>query len=87
MLSAFHHTLHRRPGLVHVTTGHWLLTASSVFFTVLTIVVLFLVVFATRAALGRRYPPYRTGWASFISRACACAASSCTRGPVPMPGQ
>ena len=50
MLSAFHHTLHRRPGLVHVTTGHWLLTASSVFFTVLTIVVLFLVVFATRAA-------------------------------------
>lgn len=50
MLSAFHHTLHRRPGWVHVTLEHWLLTASSLFFTVLTILILCLVVFVTRAA-------------------------------------
>jgi hypothetical protein len=49
MLSAFRHSFHRRPGLVHVTLEHWLLTASSLFFTVLTIVVLCLVVFVTRA--------------------------------------
>jgi hypothetical protein len=49
MLSAFHHGIHGRPGRVHVTLEHWLLTAGSLFFTVLTIVVLFLVVFAIRA--------------------------------------
>ena len=46
MLSAFHH---RRPGRVHVTLEHWLLTAGSLFFTVFTILVLFLVIFAIRA--------------------------------------
>jgi hypothetical protein len=49
MLSAFHHTIHRRPGRVHTTLEYWLLTAGSLFFTVLTIVVLFLVIFVTRA--------------------------------------
>jgi hypothetical protein len=49
MLSAFHHTLHRRPGRVHITLEHWLLTAGSLILTVLTIVVLFLVIFVTRA--------------------------------------
>jgi hypothetical protein len=49
MLNAFHQTLHRRPGRAHVTLEHWLLTAGSLFFTVLILVVLFLVVFVTRA--------------------------------------
>ena len=49
MFSAFHQSPHRRPGRPHITPEHWLLTAGSLFFTVLTIVVLFLAVFVTRA--------------------------------------
>jgi hypothetical protein len=49
MLSAFHHGLHRRPGRMHITLEHWLLTAGSMFFTIATILVLFLVIFAIRA--------------------------------------
>jgi hypothetical protein len=48
MYSAFHHGIHRRPGRVHVTLENWLLTAGSLFFTILTILILFLVVFAIR---------------------------------------
>jgi hypothetical protein len=49
MLSAFHATLHRRPGRVHFTLEHWLLTAGSLLITVLVIMVLFLVIFVSRA--------------------------------------
>jgi len=49
MFSALHHTLHRRPGWVHTSLEHWLLTAASVFFTILIVVVLATVVFVTRA--------------------------------------
>jgi hypothetical protein len=49
MFGAFHHSLHRRPGRVHIAVEHWLLTAGSLVLTVLTVVLLFLVIFVTRA--------------------------------------
>jgi hypothetical protein len=49
MLSAFHHADHRRQARQHVTLEHWLLTAGSLLLTALTIMILFLVIFATRA--------------------------------------
>ncbi len=50
MLGAFHHSPHRRPGREPITLEHWLLTAGSLLITVLTIVVLLLVIFVSRAA-------------------------------------
>jgi len=49
MLGAFHHFPHRRPARGPITLEHWLMTAGSLLITVLTIAVLFLVVFVTRA--------------------------------------